>query len=295
MIRRVGILIFSFLLSVNLSAAQSAPSGEEMNLMDANGKKTGFWMVTGAVRPTKGYRADQLIEEGNYVANKKEGLWKKYYPNGKLLSEIEYIKNIPNGRYKTYYPSGQLEEEGNWKMSRNTGDFKRFHPNGKVSQQFTFADSGKRTGVQKYFHENGALELEVSVENGQENGDMKRYYANGDIKEIKTFTNGKMNEGSQKTFAEKKPTVVVEETLAVPVKVTKVVKEDKPNISVFKATGNNTLYNKNRMISQTGYFKNGKLYDGKWYKYTKDGILDAIEIYKKGKFIGHAVIDETDR
>jgi len=258
------------------------------------GLKTGYWKVTGAIKPTKGYTADKLIEEGTYRANKKEGVWMKYYPNGKLMSRIEYIKNIPNGHYQTYYQSGKLEEEGNWTNSRNTGTFKRFHPNGQVSQEFVFADNGRRNGPQKYYHENGQVELQVSIVNGQEDGEMKRFYPNGDLKETKSFNAGKVDPASIKKHAPKKPIVEVKETPAVPVKQTTVVKEDKPNIAVFKATGNNTLYNKNRQISQTGYFKKGRLFAGKWYKYSKDGILESIEIYKRGKFIGHAQMEELN-
>jgi hypothetical protein len=39
---------------------------------------------------------------------------------------------------------------------------------------------------------------------------------------------------------------------------------------------------------------NGRLYDGKWYRYNTDGILIRIEIYKGGKFIGLGVIGENE-
>ena len=38
--------------------------------------------------------------------------------------------------------------------------------------------------------------------------------------------------------------------------------------------------------------ENYKLKDGKWYRYNKDGILLKIEVYKKGKYIGDAQIEE---
>ena len=33
-----------------------------------------------------------------------------------------------------------------------------------------------------------------------------------------------------------------------------------------------------------GEFKNGKLYNGKLYIYDENGLLEKIEIYKKGKY-----------
>jgi antitoxin component YwqK of YwqJK toxin-antitoxin module len=292
MMKRISGFFFALLICFCTMAGQAS---ESTNSTDAEGRRIGYWIITGSIKPTKGYRAEQVIEEGRYEASKKTGLWKRYYPNGKLLSEITYVNNIPNGPYKTYYDSGVKEEEGNWTFNKNTGDFKRYHPNGQVSQEFTFNSNGIRDGHQKYYHENGQVELEVQISNGKEEGTLKRYYANGDVKETKDFNGGKMNEGSIRTYAMKKPEVKVKETAAVPEKKTVVVKEDKPNISVFKETGNNTLYNKNRQVSQSGYFKNGRLWDGKWYRYDNNGLLEAIEVYKQGKLIGYAPIEEGMR
>lgn len=289
MMRRSVLIIWTIFLGISVFAEQSS---DELNALDDQGRKTGYWIIDGNLRPTKGYTPEQVIEEGNYQANKKQGLWKRYFPNGKILSEITYDRNIPNGPYKTYYPTGKLEEQGNWSFNKNTGDFKRFHPNGQVSQDFTFNDNGIRNGVQKYYHENGQLELEVDIVMGKEEGTLKRYYANGDLKETKEFKSGTMDAGSINTYAMKKPKVVVEESPSVPKKSSTVVKADKPNISVFNQTGNNTLYNKDRQVSQTGYFKGGRLWNGKWYRYDRNGILESIEVYKEGRFIGHAPVQE---
>ena len=138
------------------------------------------------------------------------------------------------------------------------------------------------------------MELLVSVVDGKESGEMKRWFPNGDIKESKVYNNGVVDEASIKVFEPKKAPVVVEEIPDVPVKVTVApAKTEKTNISVFKANGRNTLYNRNMQISQSGIFKNGKLKDGKWYRYSKDGILEKIEMYKSGKYIGDAIMDEN--
>lgn len=292
MMKRIALVFVACIICSTLFSEQASGG---TNAFDANGKKTGYWIITGAIKPTKGYKPEQVIEEGNYETNKKMGLWKRYYPNGKLLSEITYSNNVPKGPYKTYYQTGKVEEQGNWSFNKNIGDFRRYHPNGILSQEFTFNENGIRNGHQKYYHENGQLELEVTVKNGKEEGTLKRYYANGDVKEVKQFNEGTMTSGSIKTYAMKKPEVVVQETPAVPVKVTKVVTNDRPNVSVFNETGKNTLYNKSRQVSQTGYFKKGRLWNGRWYKYDSNGLLEAIEVYKDGKFVGHAPIDESSR
>lgn len=274
------------------SFSELSTTMDTVNQVNAEGKKYGHWIIYGYMKKDQTYADDSKVEEGRYQENKRTGLWKKYFPSGKIRSEITYKRNIPNGKYKLYYASGQVEEQGHWKNSRNIKDFKRFHQNGKVSQEFTFADNGKRNGEQRYYHENGQLELQVNIIEGKEQGKMVRFYANGDVKEEKVFNNGIVDEASIKKFEPKKPEVVVEETPEVPVKVTTAPVNDKTNVEVFKRNGRNTLYNKNMQISQSGVFKNGKLWDGKWYRYNRDGILENIEVYRKGKYIGDAVIEE---
>lgn len=267
-------------------------ASETLNALDADGRRTGYWVINGSMRPTRGYRPDQVIEEGNYEANRKQGLWKRYFPSGSVQSEINYQNNVPNGPYVTYHPNGKTEEKGNWQFNKNVGEFTRWHPNGKVSQEFTFTEHGLRNGPQKYYHENGQLELDVNIVNGKEEGTMTRYYANGDVKETKKFNGGIMDPASIRKHEMKKPEVKVKETPAVPEKHSVVVKEDKPNVHRFKDTGKNTLYNKNLQISQSGYFKNGRLWDGKWYHYNRDGLLETIEVYKNGKLAGYAPIED---
>jgi len=286
---RIPILILVLCCSLFSLDAQSS---DALNALDENGRRTGYWIINASMKPTQGFSPEQVIEEGNYAASKKQGLWKRYFPSGKVQSEITYTNNIPNGPYKTYYTSGLLEEQGSWNFNKNTGDFKRFHPNGKPSQEFTFSDNGLRNGEQRYYHENGVLELQVNVINGKENGRMTRYFANGEIKEVKDFNEGVMADGSIRTYQMRKPAVVLKETPAVPEKTSPVVKEDKPNIHVFKDTGKNTLYNKDLQVSQSGYFKNGRLWIGRWYRYDSNGILESIEVYKDGKLAGYAPIEE---
>lgn len=48
--------------------------------------------------------------------------------------------------------------------------------------------------------------------------------------------------------------------------------------------GYHKLYNQNKQVWMDGEFKNGKLYNGKLYIYDENGLLEKIEIYKKGKY-----------
>lgn len=285
-------LLFCPLLFSNSQV--NMPVLDTINQVNDIGHKYGHWVIYGHMKKDKAYASEAKVEEGKYEENKRTGLWKKYFPNGKVKSKINYKRNIPNGPYALFFENGVTEEEGNWKNNRNTNDFKRYHKNGKLAQEFQFSTTGKRNGKQKYFHENGQMELLVSIVDGKENGEMKRWFPNGDLKESRVYNNGIVDEASIEVFQPKKAPVVVKEISDVLVKVSVApAKTEKTNISVFKANGRNILYNKNMQISQSGIFKNGKLKDGKWYRYTKDGILEKIEMYKNGKYIGDALMEEN--
>lgn len=273
--------------------------GDTINKVDANNMKQEKWIYFGNMVNLPEYKPEQKVEEGKYRDNRKEGMWVKYFPNDKIMSEITFASNRPMGEYKIYYDNGSIQEQGVWKNNRNTGTFKRFHENGQPQQDFTFNETGKREGTQKYFHENGQVMIVGNWNEGKENGELKEYYANGDLKSVKVFNAGGMDEAKTQAFEPKKPDVKLPEIKTeVPVKETEVVqiKEEKPNeaIGVFNGEGNHTLYNKNRLPSQKGFFEKGRLKDGTKFIYDKDGILVKKEVYKKFRYVGEAPLEEED-
>jgi hypothetical protein len=62
-------------------------SRDTINIIDADGKKQGEWLLYRRVR--KG-NALVPIEAGNYLDNKKQGFWKYYDSSGKLIQTIKF-------------------------------------------------------------------------------------------------------------------------------------------------------------------------------------------------------------
>jgi len=290
--------LFVVLIFVGTEIAASQTNGatletDEINKVDADGKRQGFWRVVGPVKNKPDHDGGKLYEEGNYVDSKKTGMWKRFWPNGKLLSEIEYKQNRPLGNYRIYHKDGTIEEQGNWEYNTNTGDFKRYHDNGNLAQDFHFSENGLRNGEQKYYHDNGRLAVDVNIVNGKEQGTLKRYYENGDLKAEVEYNEGKADQSLSRWVGPIKDNQV---TKAKPTKASpKVSTEETVNEAArFKHNGQNTLYNKNRQITQTGEFKNGQLFNGKLYKRNQNGILYKIEMYREGVYIGDAIIGPDD-
>lgn len=293
-------LILSIVLSLSLSSVANAvltastQTPDRQNYTDSAGLRQGYWKIMGAMSIEEGYKDGQIIEEGKYEDNKRQGLWKKYYPTGSLQSEITYSGNHPYGYYKTYYPNGNVEEEGYWKANKNVGVFKRYHENGKPAQDFNFNSRGKRDGKQRYYYANGQLQLSVEIENGVAHGAYKSYYPDGALKAEKRITNGEVEPGSVEKYMPAKTYKESPEIPQLSISERTPARHDSPNLAEFKETGFNTLYNRNKQISQVGDFVEGRLWNGKWYKYDENGLLEKVEVYTEGRFMGYGIIEDSN-
>jgi antitoxin component YwqK of YwqJK toxin-antitoxin module len=288
------ILIF---IAYQVSLAQSFEiyNQDTINLIDANNLKQGHWIFFGRMKKLPNYADDAKVEEGKFVDSKKTGKWIKYFPSGKVENEITFQNGRPNGYYINYYENGKVQEEGTWVNNKQVGNFKRYHENGVVSQEFKFNEGGKREGMQKYYYENGQLMIEGEFVDGKEAGVIKEYYENGDLKAEKVFNGGSLDVAATKVYEPKKPIAVKKEEPikdAPPAPV--VTKSSEVSLSgVFNGNGYAKLFNANRQVSKDGTFLNYKLIDGKEYIYDKNGILQKIQIYKDGKYVGDGVIENT--
>ncbi len=281
-------------LSAHCALAQAGTVADTLNRTDDTGRKQGWWQVQAPVANKPEYQAGQLVEEGSYTDNKRVGTWKRYWPNGKALSEINYVLGRPKGAYKMWYEDGTPEEEGAWDLNRNTGAFKRWHPNGQLAQDFVFDSNGLRNGDQKYYRENGNLEVEVAIQQGKEEGELKRYHANGDLAETAEFNDGVADAGSFKSYAPKRKVVelpALKEAVPAPAKTA----QEAPNGTLFKAEGWNTLYDMQHRLAQQGEYRGGRLWQGKVYRYDKNGILTGVEVYVNGRYAGKAQLTHDDK
>lgn len=195
---RMNIRIVFLIVSLMFSMSMFAVVPQDINKFDENGKKTGYWIITGSMSKEKGYAPDAKVEEGEYVRSRKTGLWKKYWTNGKLKSEITYSRGRPNGEYTTYFENGNIEEKSSWGGNKQTGTYEMYYPNGQLMKKKEFSNDGKSTGKVVYYYENGQKELEFTTVDGVEEGEATWYYANGDVKAKKNFTGGAVTE--EKTF-----------------------------------------------------------------------------------------------
>jgi antitoxin component YwqK of YwqJK toxin-antitoxin module len=270
---------------------QSAQS-QQHNTIDARGLKQGEWIIQGMMVKDPLYSPDSKVEEGVYIDNEKEGVWKKYWPNGTVRSEIHYMKGKPEGPYKVYYANGKLEESGRWKDGKLCDRFQRYHSNGIVKEDFTYDSEGTRQGKQHYYHENGTLAMEVEMNGGEEHGVQKRYDDRGQLMEERNFDNGKSKPGGVKSYM----TPQQSKASQMGAGSVGIAENQKTNgAQQFDPNGYNVLYDSNGNVCVSGDFLNGKLYNGKVNHYSADGLKTGTEIFSRGKSNGKLAADSNNQ
>jgi antitoxin component YwqK of YwqJK toxin-antitoxin module len=289
-------------LGYQISQGQSqsfefAPNGKDtLNLIDVLGKKQGKWIIKGKHKPGTCFAAEQKIEEGKYSDNRKFGKWLEFYCNGNMKNQLTFQNGRPDGYAIMYHENGKISEEGNWRNNRWVGAYKLYYENGQPQHEFNFNTTGKREGPVKYFYENGQLAIEGNFQNGKEAGVIKEYHENGDLKAEKTYNDGNVDVASIKEYEPKKPIVKSkDEQLDNAPKI--VLKADeKPNGVTTKGpmvlNGQNITYNKFKLITKDGFFKDNRLMDGKAYIYDDNGILQRISVYRNGLYVGDTPIED---
>ncbi|MFC2176529.1 toxin-antitoxin system YwqK family antitoxin [Bacteroidota bacterium] len=267
------------LLTICVSCAQSftTDSGDSLNMRDSNNFKQGWWKVYNTGGKYKSYNEGQLVEEGEYLNNKKSGVWTKYYPNGNKKHELTFANNVANGYAKIYYRNGKLQEEGIWKNNSWQGQYKFYYEDGTLKYDWSYNSTGNREGEQRYFHENGLLQILGNWKEGKEIGMLTEYHEDGSVKTKRFFQDG---------------SVIPDSTVSLPMG-----KEFDDNSKKYSGTpsakqlsfgtlieGYNKMMNADGTVSKEGVFKQQKLIDGKVYVY-EDGKLIKTIIYKGGKSV----------
>lgn len=92
----------SYTMSVN---------GDTLNAIDKNGMKQGKWVIH--VDPLRGERGYE--EEGEFVNDKREGVWRKYTLQSDIIAIENYQYGGKDGKSQYFSPLGDLLREESWR------------------------------------------------------------------------------------------------------------------------------------------------------------------------------------
>jgi len=159
--------------------------------------------------------------------------------------------------------------------------YEYYYDNGNLCYDWKYNEDGKRTGTQKYYYENGNMRFEGNWENGAKHGKFREYSETGELVSVTSFVDDQLQaslviEDNKKTENSYQPELIIGKY------------KYQPFSENFHGTGYFKLYNNMNMIIKEGYFKNGKLIQGRHYTYDTNNSLYSITIYKNGRIITRA-------
>lgn len=202
---------------------------------------------------------------------RKQGIWKKFYPNGRMKEEARYKDDLLNGYLKLYSSNGKLESASLYikgeKQSddKNIADFdinSQYYKDGTLKATILKNKAGKKDGVSNYFNKDGTVEKTEIYRNGflfkkgiidkegRYQGVWESYYLNGKLKSKGEYKDG-------------------------------------------KKVGKWKFYFTNGKLEQEGFFNSNGEYTGEWKWYYEDGSLLRREDYRRGMEDGY--MEEYDR
>ncbi|WP_347838330.1 hypothetical protein [uncultured Draconibacterium sp.] len=130
------------------------------------------------------------VAEGNFLNQKKEGVW-KIFKNNLLVADEEYKRGIKEGNSHRFYPSGEVMEEKQWVNNKEEGDYQIFYKNGVPYMQCKMKN-GMRHGLFLVSYENGRQELVAEYRNNLRHGEWKYFDKDGTLLYTLFYDNGQI-------------------------------------------------------------------------------------------------------
>jgi hypothetical protein len=147
------LIIFSITANGQCKTFRISSKGDTLDCLDMKGLKQGKWLVRVApLRGEPGYE-----EEGEFLNDKKEGIWRKYNMMGDLIAQENYKWGNKNG-ISRYFTLAGLEHEESWRAikpgkSFDTLDVQDLKDPNKYEQVIIKTNgSSMRHGTWKYYY-----------------------------------------------------------------------------------------------------------------------------------------------
>jgi hypothetical protein len=106
----VATIIICNICNAQYKTYRIGPKGDTLNAIDNKGLKQGKWALhVDPLRGEPGYE-----EEGIFINNKREGLWRRYTLQGDLIALENYRYGGKDGLCQYFTPLGDLIREEHW-------------------------------------------------------------------------------------------------------------------------------------------------------------------------------------
>lgn len=132
----------------------------------------------------------QKVAMGNYVDQKKQGVWAVLKENRKVADEM-FVEGIKQGVAHRFYNTGEVMEESHWQDGKQYGDYQVFYKSGQVYMQCKMKED-KRDGLFLIYAENGKQELVGEYKSNLRHGEWKYYNNEGESSYSLFYDNGQI-------------------------------------------------------------------------------------------------------
>ena len=203
---------------------------------------------------------------------KKQGWWKKYYPDGTLIYKGFFKGDIPRGIFKRYFETGEIKAVMNYYPDGINVYTKLFYKNGELAAEGKYHNIQKDSIWMYYSYYSNTLTYTETYLEGQKNGLSTKYYTNGQVAELMNWKSD-MKHGEWLQFYE-------DSTLRL-----------SSHYTNNELDGPYSVYNAIGKLIITGQYINSKP-DGTWHYYNNDGLLKYELLYDDGKVLNDSVLEE---
>ena len=137
------------------------------------------------------YETPPKIEESIvWVDGENNGIKTKYEyrDNGKMRFKGEFLGDKKNGLFSWYYESGKKDVEENYKDGKLEGLTTWWYESGQKQAEFNYKD-GKQEGLATWWYEDGQKSGESNFKNGERNGTRALWDKDGNVTFSATYNN----------------------------------------------------------------------------------------------------------
>ena len=210
----------------------------------------------------------KLIEEktnrelGEFKDGYKNGLFTKYYPDGKKMTQGKYILGKKEGPHTSWYENGNKKDEITYDNGVLNGTSSEWYSNGKIKSSGGYI-LGRKDGLHTSWYENGNKEGEKTYVNNELNGPSSEWYLNGKIKSSGGYILGRKG-GLHTSWYENGN------------------KKDEITYDNGVLNGRSSEWYSNGQIKVECRYNSGQIVDGKYTIYLENGQKEKEETYSKG-------------
>ncbi len=198
-------------------------------------------------------------------AGKKQGYWRKYYPNGELIYRGCFQDDRPVGLMQRFYEDGGLKAELVFSGISGTARATLYYRNGMPGARGKYTGQLRDSVWSFYSYHTGSLSCLESYNMGKKEGPTIKFYPEGNKAEVLFWKNDRRH-GKWEQYYE-------DSTLRLS--------------SQYKSgeiDGPYRVYNRNRVLLIDGVYRDGKM-DGDWMYYDQEGNLQHILKYDNGTIL----------